>query len=74
MPKKATATPLPLRGARLCRAKNGKTSKLASLKHDAFLSIFCPTQTAAPNADENQHTIKRCKWFDLKKKLVQING
>jgi hypothetical protein len=48
-PKKATVDS-PLRGAyatlqhNLCIPKNGKVLKLAALKHNTFLSIFCEAQ------------------------------
>ena len=49
--RKATTVPLPLRGPRLCRTKNGKWAKLTSLRcvqtTPTSFSIFCPAQTAS---------------------------
>ncbi len=41
-PKKATALPLPLRGSRLCRSKNGKRPQLATLRQGRFFIHFLP--------------------------------
>jgi hypothetical protein len=38
--------------------KRRNSLRCASFKHDVFLSIFCPAQTAAPNADEKQKQIE----------------
>jgi hypothetical protein len=32
--------------------KRRNSLRCATFKHDAFLSIFCPAQTAAPNAEK----------------------
>jgi hypothetical protein len=50
-PKKATALPLPLRGSRLCKSKNGKCPQLATLRQGHFFFHFLPCTNGSGRAD-----------------------
>ena len=59
--RKATALPLPLRGSRLCKSKNGKYPELASqakLKQGYFFIHFLPRTNGSSTAErQKQHRI-----------------
>jgi len=87
--KRKATVDSPLRGAyatlqhNLCITKNGKVLKLAALKHNTFLSIFCEAQITSSQTGggqsqkQRQQQNKQYRWsriFSSRRESLILNS